>query len=111
MGSEKVLVRRDGSRHELPAKVDNVEVEPGDRLVYVTAGGGGWGDPLARPVDAVLVDVVRGLATPEGALRGYGVVVDSAAGVDQAMTEAERERQRAARPAGGVPVFDFGRGE
>src|SRR5690606_38727801 len=39
---EDWLIRRDGSRERLPAKT-TVEVEPGDRLLILTPGGGGWG--------------------------------------------------------------------
>lgn len=35
---------RDGGRARLPGKT-TVEVEPGDRLVVLTPGGGGWGKP------------------------------------------------------------------
>jgi N-methylhydantoinase B len=35
---------RNGDRQRLPGKV-TVEVEPGDRLVVLTPGGGGWGRP------------------------------------------------------------------
>ena len=35
---------RDGERARLPGKT-TVEVEPGDRLVVLTPGGGGWGKP------------------------------------------------------------------
>jgi N-methylhydantoinase B len=35
---------RDGDRERLPGKM-TVEVEPGDRLVVLTPGGGGWGSP------------------------------------------------------------------
>ena len=52
-GSRKVLLRADGSEEELPAKLDFLVVGPGDRLLYLTAGGGGWGDPLARDPEAV----------------------------------------------------------
>jgi N-methylhydantoinase B len=41
---EDWLIRRDGSRERLPAKT-TVEVEPGDRLLILTPGGGGWGSP------------------------------------------------------------------
>ena len=46
--SEKWLIRADGRRTPLESKVDNVKVAPGDRIVFRTAGGGGWGDPLER---------------------------------------------------------------
>ncbi|MDP9495896.1 MAG: hydantoinase B/oxoprolinase family protein [Actinomycetota bacterium] len=35
---------RDGERTRLPGKT-TIEVEPGDRLVVLTPGGGGWGTP------------------------------------------------------------------
>ena len=48
--SEKWLIRADGRRTPLESKVDNVQVAPGDRIVFRTAGGGGWGRPAgARP--------------------------------------------------------------
>jgi N-methylhydantoinase B len=48
---------------------------PGARLRYVTAGGGGWGNPLEREPERVLRDVRDGYVTIEGAARDYGVVV------------------------------------
>jgi N-methylhydantoinase B len=41
---EDWLVRAGGSPERLPGKV-TVAVEPGDRLVVLTPGGGGWGEP------------------------------------------------------------------
>lgn len=41
---EDWLIRRDGSRQRLPSKV-TLDVEPGDRLLTLTPGGGGWGYP------------------------------------------------------------------
>jgi N-methylhydantoinase B len=99
--STKILRRVDGSEEVLPAKCDEIAVEPGDMLIYRTAGGGGWKDRLDRPVEAVERDVAFGLVSVEGALRGYGVVVG-----DAAATEAERARQRAER--GDASAFDFG---
>ena len=56
--SAKTLIRADGDeRVELPSKVDNIAVVPGDRLVFRTAGAGGWGDPLRRPAELVERDV------------------------------------------------------
>src|SRR5437763_44869 len=61
------------ARQVLPAKCHDVPVAPGDVLHFVTWGGGGWGDPLARAPDLVALEVRRGLVTPQGARR-YGVV-------------------------------------
>ncbi len=39
---EDWLIRADGSRERLPGKV-TIDVSPGDRLLVLTPGGGGWG--------------------------------------------------------------------
>jgi N-methylhydantoinase B len=104
--SEKLLVRADGTEKPLPSKCDNVEVLPGDMLVYRTAGGGGWKDRLERPVEAVTRDVQLGLVSREKALASYGVVIGDDGSADEEATERERERQRSER--GEAPAFDFG---
>jgi 5-oxoprolinase (ATP-hydrolysing) len=107
-GSRKVLLRRDGSDQELPSKLDFLRVEPGDRLLYVTAGGGGWGDPLERDPESVRLDVLRGFVSPEKARDAYGVAVASdGSSVDLGETERLRAARRATRPPV-LPVFDFG---
>jgi N-methylhydantoinase B len=107
-GSRKVLIRRTGEEVELASKLDFLAVEPGDRLLYLTAGGGGWGDPLERDPEVVRLDVIRGLVSEQKAASSYGVVLcDEAHEVDAAATEALRDELRAARPDE-LPVFDFG---
>ena len=39
---EDWLIKRDGTRERLPGKT-TIEVHPGDRLLVLTPGGGGWG--------------------------------------------------------------------
>jgi N-methylhydantoinase B len=105
--SRKLLERADGSEMPLPAKVDFVRVEPGDRIVFETAGAGGWGDPLLRPAERVLLDVQRGFVTREAAEREYGVVLvadGSDLAIDEAATVAARAQVRPAE----VPLFDVG---
>ncbi len=107
--SEKWLERgEDGGREPLPSKVDNVRVRPGDRIVFRTAGGGGWGDPLERDPAAVRRDVLRGLLSAQAAGEGYGVVLDAGPGheADRAATDELRARMR--RERGTLPTFDFG---
>lgn len=107
-GSRKVLLRRDGSERELPAKFDGLQVEPGDRLLYITAGGGGWMDPLDRDPEHVRRDVLRGFVSREKAAEAYGVaLLEGATDIDQAATEELREQLRGQR-SGQLPVFDFG---
>ena len=41
---EDWLIRKGGEKERVPGKV-TVEVEPGDKLIVLTPGGGGWGKP------------------------------------------------------------------
>jgi len=104
--SSKLLVRTDGSKQVLPSKCDQIAVEPGDQLIYRTAGGGGWKDPLTRPPEAVQRDVRYGLVSREKALNDYGVVLRDDLTIDEAATEAKRAELAAAR--GEIKSFDFG---
>ena len=63
--STKQLIRADGTVIELPSKLDAYHVEGGERLVFRTAGAGGWGDPLQRPAHLVAQDVQRELVSSE----------------------------------------------
>ena len=105
--STKLLRRADGTEEVLPAKCDEVAVAPGDMLVYRTAGGGGWKDRLDRPVEAVARDVSFGLVSArEGAAPATASSLRDDGTVDEAATDAERERQREER--GPATDFDFG---
>ena len=97
--SRKQLLRADGTSEILPGKIDFVPVEPGDRLVYETAGAGGWGEPLDRPPEHVKTDVEKGFVSPEAAERDYGVALGAAARTSA--LRAERRRKL-------VPLFDLG---
>jgi N-methylhydantoinase B len=69
--NEAVLVRRDGSEQKL-LKATGVPMEPGDRLTFRTAGGGGFGDPRARDPAAIADDLAKGYVSVEAARRDYG---------------------------------------
>jgi N-methylhydantoinase B len=49
---------------------------PGDELSFFSAGGGGYGDPFERSVEAVLQDIEYGYVSIESALNDYGVAID-----------------------------------
>ena len=107
MRSTKILVHTDGTRTVLPSKCDQIKVEPGDQLIFQTAGGGGWGDPLERDIEKVRVDVVRELVSVEKAASDYGVVCDpETSEVDEEATRALRQRMKESR--GETLTFDFG---
>jgi N-methylhydantoinase B len=105
--SEKWLVRKDGSREALPSKIDNVRVSSGDRVVFRTAGGGGWGDPLERDPVRTRNDVARKLMSATKAREEYGVVLTGdGLVVDHKATEELRVSMRRNRKA--PKLFDFG---
>ena len=103
--ARKLLETADGISRVVPNKADTIDVAEGDQLHFITWGGGGWGDPLAREATLVAREVREGLVTPAGARR-YGVVLDGAA-VDEAATTALRDTLRARRNAD-APVFNHG---
>ncbi len=73
-----------GVRHLAPA-----------RIIGLTPGGGGWGDPFTRAPDLVLRDVWDGVVSRAAAEREYGVAVSAdGVGVDLARTEVLRARPR-----------------
>ncbi len=104
--SSKWLHRAGGAAPErIPSKIDNLVVGPGDRVIFRTAGSGGWGDPLDRPPAQVARDVRHGVVSTERARAEYGIVLDGR-GVDEAATASLRDIMRAAR--GPAPAFEFG---
>ncbi len=102
----KWIERADGSKQILPSKVQDVPVGRGDVLHFITWGGGGWGDPLARDAELVSLEVRRGLVSPEGALR-YGIVCSDDGIVDALKTSELRTQLASGRPSP-LPTFDMG---
>ncbi|WAC23295.1 hydantoinase B/oxoprolinase family protein [Blastomonas sp. SL216] len=105
--ARKILEKPDGTQTIVGNKVEDVAIEAGDVLHFITWGGGGWGDPLERDPELVGKEIRQGLVTPAGA-RAYGVVADADGVVDTAATEALRAEILAER--GDLPLFDYGPG-
>jgi N-methylhydantoinase B len=105
--SEKWLARKDGSREPLPSKIDSVRVKSGDRVIFRTAGGGGWGDPLERDPMRTRNDVARKLMSTAKAREDYGVVLTGPGlEVDRRATDELRDSMRRNRKT--PKLFDFG---
>ena len=64
-------IRVSGRAQDVPGKCE-LRVEPGERLIFDTPGGGGFGPPSERDRGALDADVARGLVSPEAARRDYG---------------------------------------
>ena len=95
--------------HEVDALADAEPLTAGTVVRVRTTGGGGWGDPLERPVADVLTDIAWLKVSVAGARRDYGVVVDADGDADLTATEALRGEMRAQR-TGEEPFFDRGPG-
>jgi N-methylhydantoinase B len=94
---------------EVDALADAEPLPAGTVVRIRTTGGGGWGDPLDRPVEEVLRDVAWRKVSVAGAREDYGVVVLDDGTADLSATEALRAEVRAAR-TGDEPFFDRGPG-
>ncbi|MFO1151226.1 MAG: hydantoinase B/oxoprolinase family protein [Alsobacter sp.] len=54
------------------SKYANITLEPGDRIMLVTPGGGGYGSSLERDPAAIAEDVAEGYVSPASAASLYG---------------------------------------
>jgi N-methylhydantoinase B len=83
----------------LRSKYEKVPLGPGDLVFGNSPGGGGYGDPLDRPLDAVERDLNLGTVSRTTAERDYGVVVAGAEPVGEharfTLDPAASELQRA----------------
>jgi len=87
-------VRPSGGDAFIPPKYGVRQLQPA-RIVALTPGGGGWGDPFARPASLVLRDVRDGVVSAKAAERDYGVVVNAdGTAIDEARTHAVRALPR-----------------
>ncbi|MAG97731.1 MAG: methylhydantoinase [Rhodospirillaceae bacterium] len=97
-------------RTKMPAKFSGMRVREGDVHVFYGPCGGGYGEPLERPPEQVLEDVLDDFCTLEHAREVYGVVVDlESESVDVAATEARRRQMQSGaterpEPAPQAPV-------
>ena len=74
-GPAAQLIDRRGATHDLPEVVGEQTLQAGERIVSLSSGGGGYGDPFTRDAHAVLRDVVEAYLSVERARAEYGVVI------------------------------------
>jgi N-methylhydantoinase B len=86
----KTLVKESGEQEFHVPKSPRMQTDAGAELIYLTAGGGGWGDPMKRDIARILADVREGYITAGTAERDYGVVVVNGE-IDRPATETARK--------------------
>jgi N-methylhydantoinase B len=69
---------------------ETTKLGAGDRVRVITAGGGGYGDPLRRPLDLIRRDVRLGWVSREAAAQYYGVTFDDDLNVAADRSSARR---------------------
>jgi N-methylhydantoinase B/oxoprolinase/acetone carboxylase alpha subunit len=73
----------------------NFPLKNGETYTSESPGGGGWGNPLDRDVQAVLEDIIDEIITRKQARNEYGVILnDDGDAVDHKKTEALRQSMR-----------------
>jgi N-methylhydantoinase B len=80
-----------GERREIPV-VGRYDLQAGEKVVSITPGGGGYGDPLERDVLAVLDDYRESRVTLEAAAAHYGVIIADGTVDEQATAKARHDR-------------------
>ena len=88
-GASRFILNPGTNREADLVNTDILTIGPGDVIHVACGGAGGWGDPLKRETEAVLLDWRRGWVTAEHARDAYGVVIADGA-VDADATGALR---------------------
>jgi N-methylhydantoinase B len=65
------IIRRTNGEETRVFKETEIELKAGDRVTFLTAGGGGYGEPSERRRDDIERDLAEGFISAEGAL-AYG---------------------------------------
>ena len=100
LGPEAHMVQTDGTWKPLPDPIAAARLSPRESIVSLSAGGGGYGDPVDRDPARVLEDVVDEWISLERARDTYGVILTGdrerweTLQVDETATAKERQRRR-----------------
>jgi N-methylhydantoinase B len=70
-------IRRQSGKIERVPPNSNNELTKGEMLIYRTAGGGGYGNPLKRSPELVVKDIMEDFVSIESAREDYGVILNA----------------------------------
>ena len=96
-------IEADGSESPRGA-IGDVELAPGEWVLGVESGGGGYGSPLDRDPERVRVDVLEGWVSAEHAHETYGVVLGGKAEDESLVVNWDETERRRADLRGGSEV-------
>ena len=83
-----------GTQQSLPSMMPNRAVKAGESLSLIGTCGGGYGDPLERPFQDVLEDVLDEYISIKNALNDYSVVISSNLKLDPDATAKLRQENK-----------------
>ena len=92
----KVMILR-GEERYVPqhlSKEQDISMAPGDMVWVRTPGGGGYGNPFNRPLQAVFKDVSLGRVSIEQARKFYGVIIEVTGEGKLSLDEIASEQER-----------------
>lgn len=90
------IIRRLGEPDKIVLKA-SISLLPGDQVHTLSGGGGGFGSPFDRAIEAVAIDVQRGLVSREAAYDQYGVLFDVKGQIDHEATRSYRRQLKLAK--------------
>ena len=105
-GNSSFILNPDGNRERDLGNIDFLSIGPGEIIQVASGGAGGWGDPLERDPDLVVLDVARGFVSAESAEWDYGLVL--ANGTFDPTATQKRRAELAATRSKEERFFDFG---
>ena len=105
-GNSVALHRFGGDKetHFPNGKAFNQVLKPGDAYILRSGGGGGFGSPLERDLDALARDVSRGYVSRGEAETVYGAVFALDGSIDGSIDRQASATRRAAMREQGLPV-------
>lgn len=109
MSSKAFITRNDGTHEELRTK-QTIYLQAGDRLHVFIGGGGGYGDPFERDLQAITNDYLDFYISKEAAEEEYGVIWRNDDSIDVKLTTRNREKLLA-KSNGGHELFHRGGNE
>jgi len=93
----RVILNRGKAGERELRKIDALPVNKGDTVTFLSPGGGGYGNPFERDVQAVVRDVRLGFVSADAARRDYGVEIADDGRADDAATAKLRSAGRPER--------------